>query len=74
MPSLTEITFRNKRKGESELDYIEYKIRRVKMMIARQEWLRKHRNVIQVLAIKNKELEDELINYLLVTLTNRTTS
>lgn len=70
MPKFSEISFRTKRASETELDYVEYKIRKVKQTIARQQWLLTHRNKIVELANKNRELQDEIMDYYLISLAN----
>lgn len=72
MPRFTEITYRNKRTTETDLQYIEYKLRRVKQLQSRQEWLLRNKEKIRDYTKKNKELEDEIFNFYITSLANET--
>lgn len=72
MPRFTEITYRNKKTTETDLQYIEYKLRRVRQLQSRQEWLLKNKEKIRDYIRKNKELEDEIFNFYISSLANNT--
>jgi hypothetical protein len=72
MPRFTEITYRNKKSTETDLQYIEYKLRRVKQLQSRQEWLLRNKEKIKEYMKKNKELEDEIFNFYITSLANET--
>lgn len=72
MPRFTEITYRNKKTTETDLQYIEYKLRRVRQLQSRQEWLLKNKERIRDYIRKNKELEDEIFNFYISSLANNT--
>lgn len=72
MPRFTQITFRNKRTTETDLQYIEYKLRRVRQLQCRQEWLLNNKEKIREYIKKNKELEDEIFNFYISSLANNT--
>lgn len=70
MPKYTNLSFRAKRGDETDLSWVEYKIRKVKQTIARQQWLMTHRKQIEELVKKEKELENEIMDYYLISLAN----
>lgn len=72
MPRFTEITYRNKKSTETDIQYIEYKLRRVRQLQSRQEWLLRNKEKIKEYMKKNKELEEEIFNFYITSLANET--
>lgn len=72
MPRYSELSFRPKRTTESDLQYIEYRLRKVQQLQARQSWLLRNKEKIREYVKKKKELEEEIFNFYLTCLANET--